>query len=106
MYTFDSRLRSLLFSKIEKIEVAIRSALSNIVANETGDIFWVTNAANYTNLDQYNTLMTVINYESDRFIPQKEDCSAFRPTATGVHLMADGPQWTSQPLLPSQSSLE
>lgn len=70
MYTFDSRLRSLLFSKIEKIEVAIRSALSNIVANETGDIFWVTNAANYINLDQYNMLMTVINKE---YIGSKED---------------------------------
>ena len=63
MYTFDSRLRSLLFSKIEKIEVAIRSALANFVARETGDIFWATDAANYVRLDRYNMLMEVVNKE-------------------------------------------
>ncbi|MBR1509415.1 MAG: Abi family protein [Bacteroidales bacterium] len=33
MYTFDSRLRALLFRKIEKIEVAIRSCVSHIFSS-------------------------------------------------------------------------
>ncbi len=63
MYTFDSRLRSLLFTKIEKIEVAIRSTLGGFVAEQTGDIFWLTDAANYQSLDRYDTLMSVISKE-------------------------------------------
>ena len=70
MYNFDSRLRTLLFSKIEKIEVAIRSTLANFVAEETGDIFWVTDASNYLSLDRYNTLMNVIDKE---YTGSKED---------------------------------
>ena len=70
MYNFDSRLRTLLFSKIEKIEVAIRSTLANFVAEETGSIFWVTDASNYLNLDRYNTLMNVIDKE---YTGSKED---------------------------------
>lgn len=70
MYTFDSRLRSLLFTKIEKIEVAIRSTLANIVAEDTGDIFWVTDPANYQSLDRFNTLMNVIDKE---YTGSKED---------------------------------
>lgn len=70
MYTFDSRLRSLLFSKIEKIEVAIRSILSNFVAEETGDIFWVTNPINYKSIDCYNTLLHVLDKE---YTGSKED---------------------------------
>lgn len=63
MYTFDSRLRMLIFSKIEKIEVAVRSALANFVAEETGDIFWVTRPTTYQSLDRYNALMSVIEKE-------------------------------------------
>lgn len=63
MYTFDSALRMLLFSKIEKIEVAIRSTLANFVAEETGDIFWVTESACYLDSARFTRLMTVIDKE-------------------------------------------
>ena len=63
MYTFDSCLRALLFRKIEKIEVAIRSTLGNFVAEETSDIFWVTDPANYQSIDRCNTLISVIDKE-------------------------------------------
>ncbi len=42
MYRFDRKLRILLFNEIEKIEVAFRSVLVNIVTYELGDVFWMT----------------------------------------------------------------
>ena len=39
LYRFDKKLRLFLFNEIEKIEVACRSAIANIVAEETGNIF-------------------------------------------------------------------
>jgi len=49
MYRFDRKLRILLFNEIEKIEVAIRSAMNNIITDVLGDVFWMTNAINFCN---------------------------------------------------------
>ena len=43
LYRFDKKLRLLLFNEIEKIEVAIRSAIVNIATSMIGDPFWMTN---------------------------------------------------------------
>lgn len=45
LYRFDKKLRILLFNEIEKIEVAFRAAVVNIVAEKTVDPFWMTNAS-------------------------------------------------------------
>jgi abortive infection bacteriophage resistance protein len=45
MYRFDRKLRILLFNEIEKIEVAIRSAMNNWVSDGLGNAFWMTDAA-------------------------------------------------------------
>ena len=42
MYRFDRHLRLLMFNEIEKIEVAVRSAIVNITSLETGNPFWMT----------------------------------------------------------------
>ena len=47
MYRFDRKLRILLFNEIEKIEVAIRSAMNNLISDALNDVFWMTNAANF-----------------------------------------------------------
>ncbi|MDR1950653.1 MAG: Abi family protein [Bacteroidales bacterium] len=47
MYRFDRKLRILLFNEIEKIEVAIRSAMNNLISDELNDIFWVTDSNNF-----------------------------------------------------------
>ena len=39
LYRFDKKLRLFLFNEIEKVEIALRSALANIVAEETDNIF-------------------------------------------------------------------
>lgn len=42
LYRFDKKLRILLFNEIEKIEVAIRSILANIVCQKLNDKYWIT----------------------------------------------------------------
>ena len=42
LYRFDKKLRLFLFNEIEKIEVSFRSTLANMVAEETENMFWIT----------------------------------------------------------------
>ena len=57
LYRFDKKLRLFLFNEIEKVEIALRSALANIVAEETGNIFWMTDARLFANADKYKRTM-------------------------------------------------
>jgi abortive infection bacteriophage resistance protein len=50
MYRFDRKLRILLFNEIEKIEVAIRSAMSVWISEGIGDIFWMNEPKHFYNL--------------------------------------------------------
>lgn len=63
LYLFDQELRSLVFGKIAKIEIAIRSALANIVAKETGNMFWMTDATMYRSLDRFQKTLAIIDKE-------------------------------------------
>ena len=45
MYRFDRHLRLLMFNEIEKIEIAVRSAIVNITSRETGNPFWMTDSS-------------------------------------------------------------
>ena len=42
MYRFDRQLRLLIFNQIEKIEIAVRSAIVSVMSKETGNPFWIT----------------------------------------------------------------
>jgi abortive infection bacteriophage resistance protein len=70
MYRFDRKLRILLFNEIEKIEVAIRSALSNWISNALNDIFWMTNPAYFYNPAVFAKSLALIQSETDK---TKED---------------------------------
>lgn len=63
LYNFDCELRSLLFSPIAKIEVAIRSAMANIVAKETGNIFWMTDSTMFADHARYLKTIGIIDNE-------------------------------------------
>jgi len=72
MYRFDRKLRILLFNEIEKIEVAIRSAMNNLISSELNDIFWVTNPTNFKDLATFgkttNFIQSEINKSKEEFI--------------------------------------
>lgn len=63
LYLFDQELRSLIFGKIAKIEIAIRSALANIVAEKTGNMFWMTDASMYRDTKRFQKTLAIIDKE-------------------------------------------
>jgi len=66
MYRFDRKLRVLLFNEIEKIEVAIRSAMSNRITEGLNDVFWMTNAAYFYNPIVFAKTEALIQVEIDK----------------------------------------
>lgn len=63
LYHFDQELRSMIFSGIAEIEVAIRSALANIVAKDTGNMFWMTDASMYRDESRFQKTLAIIDKE-------------------------------------------
>lgn len=63
LYRFDKKLRVLLFNEIEKVEIALRSTLANIVAEETGNSFWMTDESQYANGDKFRRTMELVDKE-------------------------------------------
>lgn len=63
LYRFDKKLRMFLFNEIEKIEVALRSCIANVVAEETGNIFWMTDKAVFANEEKFNRTMALVDKE-------------------------------------------
>jgi len=63
MYRFDRKLRILLFNEIEKIEVAIRSAMNNWISSGLGDVFWMTNPNYFNNFGIFSKTTDIIQSE-------------------------------------------
>lgn len=63
MYRFDRKLRLLLFNEIEKIEVAIRSCITNYASLQFNDLFWMTDASYFNDRQKFQTTCAVIDKE-------------------------------------------
>lgn len=63
LYRFDRQLRLLIFNQIEKIEVAVRSAIVNITCNETGNPFWMTDPVYFYNANTFTRTKQLIDAE-------------------------------------------
>lgn len=63
LYEFDRELRQLVFDQIERIEIAVRSTITNIVCAETGDVFWMTNPSRFAHTDKYNKTLLLVDKE-------------------------------------------
>lgn len=63
LYRFDKKLRLFLFNEIEKVEIALRSTLANLVTEETGDIFWMTNEALFANKEKFRRTQDLVDKE-------------------------------------------
>jgi abortive infection bacteriophage resistance protein len=57
LYRFDRELRLLVFSAIEKIEVAMRSHIAYNFSVTLNDPFWYTKAENFTGADKYGDFL-------------------------------------------------
>lgn len=63
LYRFDKKLRLFLFNEIEKVEIALRSTLANLVAEETDNIFWMTDETLFANSDKFRRTMELVDKE-------------------------------------------
>ena len=63
MYCFDRHLRLLMFNQIEKIEIAVRSAIVNITSRETGNPFWMTDPSCFYDAAQFTKTKQLIDAE-------------------------------------------
>ena len=63
LYRFDKKLRLFLFNEIEKVGIALRSTLANLVAAETGNIFWMTDENLFASSDRFRRTMELVDKE-------------------------------------------
>ena len=94
IYYFDRQLRLMLFDEIEKIEVAVRSAIINIVSKETGDPFWITNPDNFKTSTIFNKTINLIDTELSK--SREEFIHHFKTTYSDKY----PPAWMIAEILP------
>lgn len=63
LYEFDRKLRLLVFDQIERIEVAVRSAIVNITCSDTDDVFWMTNSRYFADSNKFRKMMAIFDKE-------------------------------------------
>lgn len=65
IYEFDSKLRKLICSELEKIEISFRTQLSYILTKYLG-MFWFADPANFNYASFHQTMVTKLQNELDR----------------------------------------
>ena len=65
LYKFDSELRKMICSEMEKIEISIRTQLSLIMGDEAG-IYWFENSLNFRDVNRHKSLLTNLETELRR----------------------------------------
>ena len=94
LYRFDKKLRLLIFNEIEKIEVAVRSAIVNIGCEMTGNPFWITDSTNFNDQNKFLRTLDLIDAEMNR---SREDFIVhFKDTYSDIY----PPAWILTELLP------
>ncbi len=94
IYRFDRKFRLLLFNEIEKIEVAIRSCITNFASLQFGDLFWLTDNRYFSDQNKYQNTLVSIDKELQN---SKEDfISHFRNT----YLEKYPPSWMITEIIP------
>lgn len=63
LYRFDKKLRIFIFNEIEKIEVAVRSAIVNQGCELLDDPFWMTEQGNFKDVKKFNHTMDLVESE-------------------------------------------
>lgn len=63
LYEFDREFRLLVFNQIERIEIAVRSAVTNILCAETNDVFWISFPSYFANTEKFNRTKALIDKE-------------------------------------------
>ena len=94
LYEFDRKLRMLVFDQIERIEIAVRSAIVNITCAETHDVFWMTNSTYFAHSHKFEKTMSLIDKELQN--SHEDFVSHFRHTYEEPY----PPSWMLAEILP------
>ncbi|MBO7103276.1 MAG: Abi family protein [Bacteroidaceae bacterium] len=94
MYRFDRHLRLLMFNEIEKIEIAVRSAIVNIASHETGNPFWMTDPAYF--YDAKTFVKTKLLIDAELAKSREDFIDHFRNTYSDPY----PPAWMLAEILP------
>lgn len=94
LYDFDHALRVFTFGLIGTIEVAMRSAMANIVAETSGNIFWMTDPSLFANKERYKKTLVLIDNELKH--TKEEFISHFRHKYSNPY----PPAWMLAEILP------
>lgn len=86
LYRLDKKLRLLIFNEIEKIEVALRCAIVNIISDQLGSIFWMTESQYLASANRFqqsiNLIQNELSHSREDFIVQfrKQYSNPFPPS--------------------------
>ena len=94
LYRFDKQLRVFIFNEIEKIEVAVRSAIVGYGCEVTNVPFWMTNQDNFKDVSKFKHTLEMI--ESEMKHSREEFILHFRQKYCEKH----PPAWILAEILP------
>lgn len=94
IYDFDRSLRFLIFDQIERIEIAVRSAIVNITSRELNNPFWMTDTSTYAHPNKFQKTLLLIDKELQT--TREEFIKHFRNT----YIDSYPPSWMLSEILP------
>ena len=94
MYRFDKKLRLFIFNEIEKIEIALRTAIVDECVSAFNDNFWITNASHFIDSNKFQKTLNLIRHEIDK--SHEEFIVHFKQTYSNPY----PPAWILVELLP------
>ena len=65
IYKFDSELRKMVCSELEKIEISIRTQLS-LIMSDTAGLYWFENPSNFRDTNKHSSLLRSLSEELRR----------------------------------------
>lgn len=94
LYRFDKKLRLFMFNEIEKIEIAVRTAIVDECTSAFGDSFWMTNASYFIDSNKFQKTLALISHEIDK--SHEEFIVHFKQTYSDPY----PPSWILAEILP------
>lgn len=94
LYRFDKKLRLFVFNEIEKIEIAVRTAIIDECSVEFGIPFWMTDRRFYTDASKFQKTLALIDHEIEK--SHEDFIVHFREAYTDTY----PPAWILSEMLP------
>ena len=94
LYRFDKKLRLFMFNEIEKIEIAVRTAIVDECTSAFGDSFWMTNASYFIDSNKFQKTLVLLKHEVEK--SREEFIAHFKQTYSDPY----PPAWILAELIP------